>query len=152
MGAKVHKIFEILVKNAVVHNICKHSLGFSFSWIGKHIDTYRMYYKDTVDGKGWKHYFTLQMNYRYTYYSKNKISLYFSIHSGITLCMRDKDILPKETIHHFLGSTSNVTQYFAPAAHFNAFGIAIGEKYIFYMELGFGTQGIFKTGFKYKYS
>ena len=141
----------------------KHSMGISLSWIGKHIDTYEIYVTDydlwhgvvisadTINGSGWKHYFTLQGNYRYTYYRKNKISLYCGIYGGITLCIRDKDILPKETVYGFLGSISNDRHYFAPAFQFNTFGLEIGEKYVFNMELGIGTQGFIKTGFKYKF-
>ena len=77
--------------------------------------------------------------------------MYCGIHFGITLCVRDKDILPKETRHWLLGSESNVTSYFTPAMHLNFFGIEIGEKYVFNTEIGLGTQGIVKAGFKYKF-
>ena len=141
------------------HFNSKHSIGISLSWVGQHIDTYWIYTPslfannaDTVDGSGWKHYFTLQGNYRYTYYHKSKISLYWSIHGGITLCIRDKDILPKETIHGLVGSINNDRYYFSPPAlQLNAFGLEIGEKYVFNMELGIGTQGLAKIGFKYKF-
>jgi hypothetical protein len=73
------------------------------------------------------------------------------IHLGITLCIRDEDILPKKTIYHLIGSTSNERYYFSPAMHLNAFGVEIGEKYVINMELGLGTQGLIKTGLKYKF-
>jgi len=139
------------------HFNLKHSIGGSLSWVGKHIDTYWIYPRnsvqsaDTVNGSGWNHYFTLQGNYRYTYFHQKKISLYFGINWGITLCVRDKDILPKETRHWLLGSESNAVSYFAPAMHLNVFGIETGEKYVFNMEIGLGTQGIVKAGFKYKF-
>ena len=139
------------------HFNSKHSMGVSFSWVGKHIDKYWIYSPsmfnraDTINGSGWKHYFTLQGNYRNTYYRQKKISLYFGIHSGITLCVRDRDILHKERWDYFLGSESNARYYFAPAMHLNAFGIETGEKYVFNLELGFGTQGIVKAGFRYKF-
>ncbi|MCL2131635.1 MAG: hypothetical protein FWH36_04165 [Lentimicrobiaceae bacterium] len=142
----------------------KHSMGVSLSWVGKHIDTYWVHYGysfslsggssypiDTVDGSGWRHYFTLQGNYRYTYFHNNRISLYFGVLWGITLCIRDKDILPKETIHYLLGSVGNERCWLFPAIHFNAFGIEIGKKYVFNTELGLGTQGLLKVGFKYKF-
>ena len=106
---------------------------------------------DTIDGSGWKHYFTLQGNYRYTYYRKNNVSLYFGIHYGAVLCIRDKDILPKETLHLFMTTISNDRYYLNPAFHLTALGIDIGTKHIFNMELGIGTQGILKIGYKYKY-
>jgi hypothetical protein len=140
------------------HFNTKHSLGVSLSWVGMHIDTYWVYYDwslfggskptDTVSGRGWKHHFTLQGNYRYTYYRKNNISLYCGVHCGITLYVRDKDILPKK--QYFFGE-SNIRHYFAPSFHLNAFGIELGKKYVFNMELGIGTQGLLKTGFKYKF-
>jgi len=144
------------------HFSSKNSFGISLSWVGKHIDTYWIYtysnlfgpviFADTVNGKGWKHYFTLQGNYRNTYYRKNKISLYWGIYGGITLCVRDEDILPKRTISNIMGgSTSPQANYLALALQFNAFGIEIGDIYVFNMELGFGTQGLVKTGFKYKF-
>ena len=148
----------------------KHSLGASLSWVGRHIEINRTYYEssifgggflgggsdgrypvDTVNGIGWKHYFTLQGNYRYTYYRKNNISLYFGIHYGAVLCVRDKKILPKETIHHLFGYERNDRYYLNPAFHLNAFGIDIGRKNMFNMELGIGTQGIIKVGYKYKF-
>ena len=136
----------------------KHSIGVSLSWVGIHVDTYVIYYPslftnndDTIDGKGWKHYFTLQGNYRNTYYHKNKISLYWGIHGGITLCTRDRDILPKETLHFLVGSTSNDRYYFTTGMHISAFGIEIGKKHVFNMELGIGTQGFVKAGYRYKF-
>jgi hypothetical protein len=136
----------------------KNSIGISLSWVGKHIETYWIYpadranlTTDTVDGCGWRHYFTLMGNYRHTYHRKNKLSLYWGFYLGATLCIRDKDILPKEVRHHFIGSTNNDRYYFAPAIQLNAFGLEIGGKNIFNIELGIGTQGLFKVGFKYKY-
>ena len=143
------------------HFNTKQSIGVSLSWVGIHVDTYWIYYDwsftggghpiDTVNGSGWKHYFTLQGNYRNTYYRKNKISFYWGVHAGITLCVRDRDILPKEFIYGFMGNVSNVKYYFTPALHLNAFGIEMGEKNVFNMELGIGTQGIAKIGYKYKF-
>jgi len=148
------------------HFNSKHSIGVSLSWVGRHIETYKIYYEwrydwgglfggsrpvDTVDGSGWKHYFSLQGNYRYTYYHKNNVSLYCGVHCGVGLCVRDKEILPKETVHTFLGTTSNDQYYLYPAFHLNAFGVEIGIKHVFNAELGIGTQGIFKAGYRYKF-
>ena len=144
------------------HFSSKNSLGVSLSWIGRYIDKYWIYAlnydiwrqmvtsADTVKGKGWKHHFPLQVNYRHTYYRKNKISLYFGISGGITFCIRDKNILPKETIQGFISRISNVRTYLSPAMQFSAFGLEIWEKYVCNLELGFGTLGLFKAGFKYK--
>jgi hypothetical protein len=139
------------------HINSKHSVGGSISWVGKHIETYWIYPKgsyniaDTVSGSGWKHYITMQVNYRYTYYRKSNISLYFGVHFGMTLCVRDKKILPKETIDWLAGSVSNVRSYFCPALQLNGIGIEIGDKNVFNMEIGIGTQGILKAGYKHKF-
>ena len=144
------------------HVDSKHSIGASLSWVGKHIDKYWIYGGpgdifspreplDTVNGSGWKHFFTLQINYRQNYFHRDKISLYYGIHCGITFGMRDKDILPKETHHFFSGSESNVRYYWAAAAHLTPFGMELGMKYVYYLELGIGTQGLIKTGFRYKF-
>jgi len=144
------------------HFNSKRSIGGSLSWVGKHIDTYWEYPStsffgswsnaDTINGSGWKHYFTLQGNYRNTYYRKNDIiAFYWGINYGITLCIRNKDILPKETIDFLVGTESNVRTYFAPAMHLNLFGIEIGKEYVLNLELGIGTQGLIKIGYKYKF-
>ncbi|MCL2038875.1 MAG: hypothetical protein FWG85_00420 [Bacteroidetes bacterium] len=144
------------------HFNSKKSIGASLSWMGMHIDRYHIYYGgwslfgggsrpvDTVDGSGWNHYFALMGNYRRTYYRKNKVSLYWGIHFGASLCVRDKEILPKQTIHSFLSTTRNDEYFFDVAIHLNAFGIDIGEKHIFNMELGIGRLGIFRAGYKYR--
>ncbi|MCL2245979.1 MAG: hypothetical protein FWC10_02580 [Lentimicrobiaceae bacterium] len=138
----------------------KHCIGASLSWVGKYIDTYWIYSGDwvhphpidTVRGSGWKHYFSLQVNYRQTYYSKNdKISLYWGVYVGVLLCIRDKDILPKETIYVLFGTISNKRYYFAPIMQLNAFGVEFGKKCLFFMELGIGNQGLFKTGIRAKF-
>lgn len=140
------------------HFSSKNSTGVSLSWVGKHIDTYWEYSEswfnraDTINGSGWKHFFTLQGNYRNTYYRQNNISLYFGIYYGITLCIRDKDILHNETFYWLMGSESNARYYVSPAMHLNFFGLETGEKYVFNLELGLGTQGIVKIGFKYKFN
>ena len=131
----------------------KRSLGVSLSWLGRHIEKYEWFESDTINGSGWEHYFTLHGNYRYTYYRKNKVSLYWGIHFGATLCLRDKDILYKETYDLgglFTEIVSNDRYFFDFAIHLNAFGINIGEKHIFNMELGLGTLGTLRAGYKYK--
>jgi hypothetical protein len=141
------------------HFNSKHSLGVSVQWVGNHINTYRIYDgsyvnpdADTVNGRGWNHYFTVQANYRKTYYRKNdKLALYWGISIGATLCVKDKNILPKETRHYFLGKTSNAQYPFFGALHINAFGIELGKKYVFHFELGIGSQGFLKTGLRYKF-
>jgi hypothetical protein len=147
------------------HFNSKHSAGISLSWQGIHTDKYWIYYEyrsggwfgssypvDTVDGSGWNHYFTLQGNYRRTYYQKNAISLYWGINFGVKYCKRDKDLLPKKTIHNLLSTTSNERSFFDAAFHLNAFGINIGTKHILNMEFGIGSLGILRAGYRYRFN
>ncbi|MCL2027589.1 MAG: hypothetical protein FWG79_03780 [Bacteroidales bacterium] len=143
------------------HFNSKHSIGGSASWVGKHVDIYWVYPAwgfwgsgrpaITVEGSGWIHYFTLQGNYRRTYYRTDHISLFFGVNVGATLCLRSKEILPEEEITFLLGSISNARYIFGPAFHITAFGVETGTKHVFNMELGIGTQGSLKIGYKYRF-
>ena len=140
------------------HFNSKHSAGVSLSWQGIHIDRYRIYYGgwgdysvDTVDGSGWSHYFTLQGNWRRTYYQKNAISLYCGVNLGVLYCKRDKNLLPQKTKHRFFNTTSSDRYFFDMEGHINAFGIDIGTKHILNMELGIGSLGILRAGYKYRF-
>jgi len=142
------------------HNHSNISRGVSLSWVGRHIDKYDWIGNDTINGSGWKHCFTLQYSYRNTYSRKNNISLYMGFYFGTTLSVRDKNILYKR-IHKvgtggggwisFTRTVSNERIYFDWAAHITAFGINIGTKNILNMELGIGTLGILRAGYKYKF-
>ncbi|MDR2927185.1 MAG: hypothetical protein LBV41_03120 [Cytophagaceae bacterium] len=161
-GGRYYNMYHLgaYTLNYNYHRNPNHSLGVSLSWVGKHIDRYWWYHyssswfgssSDTVNGSGYKHYFTLQGNYRRTYYRQHKISLYYGFCLGITFSVRDKDILYNRTYSYLIGSESNARYYFFPAIHLNAFGFEIGKKYKFNMEFGLGTQGVLKTGFRYDF-
>jgi len=134
----------------------KNSIGTSVSWTGKHIDKYWIYTSryspdDTVNGSGWKHYFTLQANFRRTYYREDDISLYWGIHYGFTYAVRNKDILTKEPRIWANGITTDLRTYVVENLHLSIFGIeATNEKNIFNLEFGIGPQGIIKFGYKRK--
>jgi len=131
----------------------KNSIGAIFSWTGKHIEKYWEYKPDDiVDGRGWKHYFTLQANYRRTYYRKDDISLYWGIHYGFTYAVRDRSILTEEPRIFWRGhATTDVRTYFQETLHLSIFGIEAGENNIFNIEFGIGTQGALKIGYKRKF-
>ena len=125
----------------------KHSMGISCSWVGTYINEYwndGYFGENNVDGCGWENYFTLQGNYRHNYYNKDKISLYWGIYTGLTLCIRDENIIPKNRVK------DDKYEVFL-ALQINAFGIELGKKYKYFLELGIGTQGLLKTGFRYKF-
>jgi len=132
----------------------KRSIGASLSWMGRHIEKYDWIGYDTINGCGWIHNFTLLCNYRYTYYRKNKVSLYWGFYTGVTFCVRDKDILYKETHKSsglFTSVKSNDRYFLDGALHINFFGINIGTKHILNMELGYGPLGLVRAGYKYKF-
>jgi len=143
------------------HLDSKRTVGISLSWVGRHIEKYDWYYwgaysydRDIVDGSGWKHNFTLQGSYRYIYKRKNNISFYNGIYFGATFCVRDKDILFKRKHSKpglLSGSEVPDRYYFDWAAHITFWGIDIGTKHILNMELGIGTLGILRAGYKYKF-
>jgi len=138
------------------HIDLKSSIGASFSWTGKHIEQYWVYHpNDIVDGSGWKHYYTLQANYRRTYYRKEDTSLYWGVHYGFTYAVRDRSILTKEPRIFWKGhATTDVRTYFQEDLHLSIFGIETetGEKNVFNIEFGLGTQGILKVGYKHKFN
>ena len=132
----------------------KRSIGASLAWMGRHIEKYDWMGYDTINGSGWMHNFTLVGNWRQTYYRNSKVSLYWGAYLGATFCVRDKDILYKET-HKIGGSTgtiviNNAPSYSNVALQINVFGINIGTKHILNMELGYGPLGIFRAGYKYE--
>ena len=143
------------------HFNSRHSLGVAFSWVGKHVDINWVYpascllwtCKPTVvvAGSGWVHYFTYQVNYRFTYYRKDNVSLFLGVYTGTTKHLRDKEILPEQKISFLLGSISNDRWLSVPAGHITVLGVEVGEKNVFNMELGAGSRGILQLGFKHKF-
>jgi len=127
------------------------SLGVSFSWAGRYIDEFQVYEEDTIDGKGWKHYFTLQLNYRCTYYRTDDISLYCGLYAGVMLGRVDEAIRPKQNHSLFFSEVKNHKYFSNPAFHFTLFGVEFGKTQVFLLELGIGTQGVLQTGFRYKF-
>ena len=127
----------------------RNSIGMSFAWVGKHIDVYWHYPTGSIEGRGWAHYFTWQGNYRRTYYRKNNVSLFFGIHFGGSVYVISKELVPDQVIHSgLLSRISNERHFVAPAFHWTALGIEVGERNVFNIELGIGTQGFLQLGFK----
>jgi hypothetical protein len=157
-GTNYEKMYHLgsYALNYNYHLDLKNSWGGSFSWVGKHIDKHWIYTSrfgdnDTVIGNGWKHYFTLQINYRRTYFREDNISAYFGAHYGLTFCVRDRDILTKEPRVWTNGITTDLRTYFDHALHITALGVEIGQKNVFNIELGVGTLGVLRVGFKHKF-
>ena len=149
--------FGTLTFNYQYHFTSKHSIGFTFSWLGRHIQSYL---KDIsygtmpgirndnilINSTGWEHDFTLCANYRFTYYNKNALSLYTGIHVGVGLgFIERKLLLPAE---YNLGFNS----YAFLGMQLTALGIEVGKTHAFISELGFGVQGIIKVGYRYKFN
>ncbi|MDR2868582.1 MAG: hypothetical protein LBV46_03465 [Bacteroidales bacterium] len=69
-----------------------------------------------------------QLKYRMSYYHSVLVSLYFSATIGI------------------------VAPFLMAAYQLNLFGISIGKTHNTFVEIGYGTQGIVKIGYSYKFN
>lgn len=121
----------------------KHSIGFTASWLGRHISSYTMKptTSEIINAKGWDNIFSLCINYRFTYYSKEAVSLYTGVHLGFGMGFIERKLLFE----------SESSFYALPALQITGFGIEAGKKHAFIAELGFGCQGLMKIGYRYKF-
>ena len=62
---------------------------------------------------------------------------------GLTFYIQDKILQTKNQKDNFWIMTN---------IHFNPIGISIGNNHAFCAELGFGTQGLLKIGYMYKFN
>ncbi len=148
-GDKIREYYKMqhygcLTLNYQYHFTKKHSIGFTASWLGRYISNYTM--KPTtgelVDAKGWDNIFTLCINYRFTYYSKDAVSLYTGIHLGFGMGFIERKLLFK----------SESSFYAMPGIQVTGFGIEAGKTHAFVSELGLGCQGLLKIGYRYKFN
>jgi hypothetical protein len=84
--------------------------------------------------------FSQQLQYKYTYLRKKKMSLYFSISAGFLL----------------VDSYDNIKSFFWGRWYFLSYqvdflGISFGKKHNGIVELGWGNQGCLKIGYSYKF-
>ncbi len=135
--------FGCLTFNYQYHFTKKHSIGFTASWLGRYITNYtsKLRTNEVINTKGWENIFTLCVNYRFTYYHKNTISLYTGIHVGFGLKFIEQKLL-------FITEKSI---YLMPGIQVTGFGIEAGKRHCYVGELGFGSQGVIKMGYRYKF-
>jgi flavodoxin len=76
-----------------------------------------------------------QVGYRYTYYRKENVTMYFSIFVGIMEWIDFKNL-----------------NYPFFAFQANLFGFSIGHKNNFYLELGCGNKGLLTLGYKFGFN
>lgn len=95
---------------------------------------------DTITGKD--HYLNLQVHYRITYKRYEKLTLYCSVHVGATLYFQGC---------HYKDPTTASNFWACPAVHVTLLGMNIGKKNAGNIEVGLGTQGVFKIGYSYRF-
>lgn len=115
----------------------RHALGITASWACRRIEENLREIKTATDN-----YFALQAGYRFTYKHFEKLSLYSALYAGATLYIQDKQLMNDD-------QKSNFWAY--PSLHVTLFGISVGKKNAADFEVGFGTQGMIKVGYCYKF-
>jgi hypothetical protein len=115
----------------------RHALGIIVSWACRKRDVHLSEIKIGTDN-----YFALQAGYRFTYKRFEKLSLYSALYAGATFYLQDKDLMNDD-------QKSNFWVY--PSLHIALFGVSVGKKNAANFEVGFGTQGLIKVGYCYKF-
>ncbi len=115
----------------------RHALGITASWACRKRDVHLREIEVGTDN-----YFALQAGYRFTYKRFEKLSLYSALYAGATFYLQDKELMNDD-------QKSNFWVY--PSMHIALFGISVGKKNAANFEVGFGTQGLIKVGYCYKF-
>lgn len=102
-----------------------------------HSPTDIRYYRNT-----YVHYFSVQFGYNVHYYTTEKVTLYSSLFVGFTTYYYG-DLYPVEDKHSGYS--------FAPSLHVNFLGLSVGKNNAATFELGYGTQGVLKFGYNYRF-
>lgn len=97
------------------------------------------------------HFISAQIGYSIHYLHKEKVTLYSSVYLGGTIYYIGTlwDYYDIQT-GEFIGATSPVMTL-KPALHINFIGIRVGKHNAADFELGFGTQGVLKFGYSYRF-
>ncbi|HOF15813.1 MAG TPA: hypothetical protein PLF32_03240 [Bacteroidales bacterium] len=116
----------------------RHALGFTASWAcRKTINRNWLRTNTFIDN-----YLVTQVGYRFTYKHFEKLSLYSAIYFGATFYYED--------IYMITGiKKSNFCT--VPSMHLTLLGISVGNKNAGNFEIGFGTQGMIKAGYCYRF-
>ena len=102
-------------------------------------------------GNQYLHFISAQIGYSIYYFHKGKVTLYSSVYLGGTLYYIGTlwDHYDTHYAEYLMGTSPVMT--LKPALHINWVGIRIGEHNAATFELGFGTQGVLKFGYSYRF-
>ncbi len=116
----------------------RHALGFTASWACRKITDSNWLRTDTfIDN-----YLVTQVGYRFTYKRFKKLSLYSAFYAGATFYYKDI----------YMTTGIKKSNFWAmPSAHLTLLGISVGNKNAGNFEIGFGTQGMIKAGYCYRF-
>jgi hypothetical protein len=133
-----------------------HSIGIGFLWLPRYAEfiynpSPRM--RVPIQDKGWYHHTSLTVNYRITFYRTAKIALYAALHTGLTLTFKPKHFDYKAWDRvSFFKTVGVIYLQVHWACQLDLLGIEVGTTHCFHADLGFGTQGINKMGYRYKFN
>jgi hypothetical protein len=141
---------------AYQYHIAKmHSIGIGFLWLPRYAEfiyTPSPQITMPVQNRGWYHHISITVNYRVTYFNRKNIRLHSSLHTGITYTHKPNNI-SLDTINLYVwGSLRTDHNLVFPAIQIDFIGFEYGVKHVFCMDLGFGTQGIIKIGYQYRFN
>ncbi|HOF15518.1 MAG TPA: hypothetical protein PLF32_02580 [Bacteroidales bacterium] len=115
----------------------RHAIGMTTSWACRKIIDSNWVRTDVyIDN-----YFAPQIGYYLTYKRFEKLSLYSAIHFGVTFYYED--------IH--MTGIKKRNFWALPSMYLTFLGISVGNKNAGNFEFGFGTQGVIKAGYRYKF-
>ena len=115
----------------------RHAAGITATWACRKVEEHLEEIKTGTDN-----YFALQAGYRFTYKRFEKLSLYSALYVGATFYLQDKELMNDDQKSNFWGT---------PSLHLTLFGISVGKKNAAGFEVGFGTQGLIKVSYCYKF-
>ncbi|MDR1345824.1 MAG: hypothetical protein LBK03_03880 [Bacteroidales bacterium] len=157
-------LFHAIVQNTtktikLTHNLGAFNLGYQYHFNKWHSLGVVLLWKPRVVyfnfnrvEQGWYHHVALNINYRVTYFNRKNIRLHSSLHAGITYTHKSTNI-SLDTINLYVwGVLRTDHDLVFPAIQIDFIGFEYGVKHVFCMDLGFGTQGIIKIGYQYRFN
>lgn len=132
-----------------------HSFDVNLSWSAiKHTEP-DIYVRHYAYRNNYVHYLGIQAGYSIHFFNTEKISLYSSIYLGATLFLIGDGAYYEDGINHFTEVPNNYPLKNLRDLCFdfqiNYLGIRIGKHNAANIELGYGSQGLLKIGYSYKF-
>lgn len=132
-----------------------HSLDVNLSWSAMKHTAPDIYVRHYAYRNDYVHYLGLQAGYCIHFFNTEKISLYSSIYLGATLFLIGDGAYYEDGINHFTEIPNHYPLKNLRDLCFdfqiNYLGIRIGKHNAANIELGFGSQGMLKIGYSYKF-